>query len=535
LRRHHLSTAARFLPLAFALVGVASTPSCTWGGYDGALATNDAGLGQACDGVLTNCGAPPGAGPDAGYTCVANKCREECLSDTDCAVGTRCLWVATANCGSGSCCNGMCSNGFPQGTAPGVAGFCLDNASVSCSPNGVAGSSSVACPGNTSCAPDGYCRNMCSAQNPCASPESCENVGNGGCMGGGTCGPQYCVAAPAHDSTADSGAAIDAPADAPQGLDPGAMSPGLVAADTAGAEYVSWISQGNSVDVAAAGLGVIPMTIEANGTGVSGLAASGGFLYWGEQGLGIFSCPEQSCGTSMHSLAPAQAPLRVAASGTWVAWIDGRSLTVEGCSVASGACSGNVQTFASAQQGMSDIAVDSSTVYWLGTGTGMGMGMGTGSSSASTGVGVFSCPLGTACAMSPSFVGSAPGAQSIAVSADGVYAAGPQGAFLCARTGACSSLSGGTGAAVPQLTADASGVYAATMLGPVFCKAPCAKSSTFVEIDSSGAAAVGIAVTGPHVYWSSVAGGIFFAPKPGGGSTLSLAFRSTTFLDGGNP
>jgi hypothetical protein len=514
LRRLHLSTAARFLPLALALVGVASAPSCTWGGYDGTLATNDAGLGQACDGVLRNCGAPPGAGPDAGYTCVANKCREECLSDADCAAGTRCLWVATANCGSGSCCNGMCSSGFPQGSAPGVAGFCLDNASVSCSPNGVAGSSGFACPGNTACAPDGYCRNMCSAQNPCASPESCENVGNQGCPGGGSCGPQYCVADPAHDSVGDSGAAIDAAADGPQDLDPGAISPGLVAADTVGPEYVSWISQGNSVDLAAAGPGVMPTTVGGNGSGVSGLAAGAGFVYWAVQGLGIFSCPEQSCGTSMHSLAPAQAPLRVATSGTWVAWIDARSLTVQGCSVASGACSGNVQTFASAQQGMSDIAVDGSAVYWLATGTGMGMGNG----GASTGV--FSCPLGTACAMSPSLVGSAPGAQSIAVSTDAVYAAGPQGAFVCTRTGTCSSLSSGTSdtrAGVPQLAADATGVYAATMLGPVFCKAPCTKSSTLVDLDSSGAAALGIAVTGSHVYWSSAAGGIFFAPKPGGG------------------
>jgi hypothetical protein len=137
--------------------------------------------------------------------------------------------------------------------------------------------------------------------------------------------------------------------------------------------------------------------------------------------------------------------------------------------------------------------------------------------------------------MSPSLVGSAPGAQSIAVSTDAVYAAGPQGGFVCTRTGTCSSLASTAGAAVPQLAADATGVYAATMLGPVFCKAPCTKSSTLVDLDGPGAAALGIAVTGSHVYWSSAAGGIFFAPKPGGGSSLSLAVRSTTFLDGGNP
>jgi len=494
------------LPLALALVGLASAPSCTWGGYDGALATNDAGLGQACDGVLRNCGAPPGVGPDAGYTCVANKCREECISDTDCAGGTRCLWVTTVNCGSSSCCNGMCSSGFPQGSAPGVAGFCLDNASVSCSPNGGSGSSGFACPGNTTCAPDGKCRNMCSTQNPCASPESCANVGNQGCMGGGPCGPQYCVGDPAHDPVAgDSGAPIDASADGPQGLDPGAISPGLVAADTVGADYVAWISQGNSVDLAGAGLGVLPATIGGNGSGVSGLAAGAGYVYWGVQGLGIFSCSEQACGTSTHSLAPAQAPLRVATGGTWVAWIDARSLTVEGCSVASGACSGSVTTFASSQQGMSDIAVDSSAVYWLGTG----------SSGAATGV--FSCRLGTACAISPMIVGSAPGAQSIAVSADAVYAAGPQGAFVCARTGGCSALSSVAGAAVPQLAADGAGVYAATMLGPLFCRAPCTEGSALVGLDSSGRAARGIAVTGSHVYWSDASGGIFFAPRPGGG------------------
>ena len=128
--------------------------------------------------------------------------------------------------------------------------------------------------------------------------------------------------------------------------------------------------------------------------------------------------------------------------------------------MASGACSGSVQTFASAQQGMSDIAVDGSAVYWLATGTGMGMGNG----GASTGV--FTCPLGTACAMSPSLVGSAPGAQSIAVSTDAVYAAGPQAGFVCTLTGTCSSLASGAGDAVPQLAADATGVYAATMLGP---------------------------------------------------------------------
>jgi hypothetical protein len=489
-------------------VGLAGALSCTWGGYDGARATNDAGLGQACDGVLTNCGAPPGAGSDAGYTCVSNKCREECVSDTDCPAGTRCLWVATVNCGGSGCCNGTCSSGFLQGSASGVAGFCVDNASVSCNSSGGTGSSGFACPGNTACAPDGYCRNMCSTQNPCASPESCANVENSGCTGGGTCGPQYCVGDSAHDSAGDSGAPIDSAADGRQGLDPGAMSPGLIAADTVGADYVSWISQGMSVDLAAAGVDVMPTTIAGTGSGVSGLAAGLGYVYWGVQGAGIFGCSEQACGTSTHNLAPAQVPLRVATNGTWVAWIDARSLTVEGCSVASGACSGGVQTFASAQQGMSDIAVDSSAVYWLGTGTG-----GMGSSGAATGV--FSCKLGTACAMSPSIVGATPGAQSIAVSTDAIYAAGPQGTFVCTLSGSCSSLSNGTGAAVPQLAADGTGVYAATMSGPIFCKAPCTRSSDLVELDPMGAPALGIAVTGAHVYWSDAAGGIFFAPKPG--------------------
>jgi hypothetical protein len=293
------------------------------------------------------------------------------------------------------------------------------------------------------------------------------------------------------------------------------MSPGLVAADAVGADYVSWISQGNSVDLAVAGLDVMPTTIAGTGAGVSALAAGAGYVYWGVQGVGIFSCSEQACGTSTHSLAPAQTPLRVATNGIWVAWIDARSLTVEGCSVASGACSGSVQTFASAQQGMSDIAMDSSAVYWLGTGTAMGIGMGTGTGTSSAATGVFSCKLGTACAMSPSIVGSVPGAQSIAVSTDAVYAAGPQGAFVCAPSGSCSSLSGGAGMVVPQLAADGTGVYAATMSGPAFCKAPCTPGSTLVQLDPMGAAAVGIAVTGAHVYWSDAAGGIFFAPKPG--------------------
>jgi hypothetical protein len=494
-----LSSAARFLPLAFALVALAGAPSCTWGGYDGARATNDAALGQACDGVLTNCGAPPGAGSDAGTTCVANKCRAGCVSDPDCPAGTRCLWVNTENCGS-SCCNGTCSSALTQGSAQGVAGFCFDNASVSCNPSASTGSSGFACPANTACAPDGYCRNMCTTQNPCASPESCANVG---CNGGGTCGPQYCVGGPAHESAGES----DAGADGPQGLDPGAMSPGLVAADTVGADYVSWISQGNSVDLAAAGVEVTPAMIAGTGSGVSGLAAGVGYVYWGVQGAGIFSCSEQGCETSTQNLAPAQAPLRVATNGTWVAWIDARSLTVEGCSVASGACSGSVQTFASAQQGMSDIAVDSSTVYWLGTVVGMGD---SGETTA-----ILSCKLGTACAMSPTIVASVPGAQAIAVSTDAVYAAGPQGVFVCTPSGNCSSLPSGAGMAVPQLAADGTGVYAATMSGPVFCKAPCTGSSTLVQLDLAGAAALGIAVTGTHVYWSDAAGGIFFALKPG--------------------
>jgi hypothetical protein len=506
LHRRRLSSTARFLPLAFALAGLAGAPSCTWGGYDGAGGTSDAGLGQACDGVLTNCGAPPGAGPDAGYTCIANRCREACASDTECMAGTRCLWVSTVNCGGNG---GTCSSSFMQGSAAGVAGFCFDNASVSCNPSGGAGSSGLACPANTTCAPDGHCRNMCNTQSPCAPPESCVNVGNPGCQGAGTCGPQYCAGDSAQDSAGDGGAPIDASADGPQGLDPGAMSPGLVAADTVGADHVSWISHGNSVELVAAGADVTPTTIAGTGSGVSGLAAGGGYLYWGVQGVGIFSCSEQACGTTTHNLAPAQAPLRVATSGAWVAWIDARSLTVEGCSLASGACSGSVQTFASAQQGMSDVTVDSSAVYWLGTGTSMGMG----SSVAATAI--FSCKLGTACAMSPTVVGSVPDAQSIAVSTDAVYAAGPQAVFVCTLSGGCSSFAGGGGMAVPQLAADGTGVYAATMSGPVFCKAPCTGSSTLVELDPTGAAALGIALTGTRVYWSDAAGGIFFAPKQG--------------------
>lgn len=488
-------------------MALTGAPSCTWGGYDGARATNDAGLGQACDGVLTNCGGPTGSEQDAGTTCVANKCREGCVSDADCAVGTRCVWVATANCGNTGCCNGNCSSGFLQGSASGIAGFCVDNASVSCNPSGGSGSSGFACPANTTCAPDGYCRNMCSTQNACAAPESCASVGNSGCNsggGGGACGPQYCVADSAHESAGDGGAPIDAGADGRQGLDPGAMSPGLVAADTAGADYVSWISQGTSVDLAAAGVDVTPKTIAGPGSGVSGLAAGLGYVYWGVQGAGIFGCSEQACGTSTRNLAPAQAPLRVATNGTWVAWIDARSLTVEGCSVASGACSGSVQMFASAQQGISDIAVGSTAVYWLGTGTG-----GVAATS------VFSCMLGTACAMSPSIIGGTPGAQSIAVSTDAIYAAGPQGAFVCTLSGSCSSLSAGMGAAVPQLAADGTGVYAATTSGPVFCKAPCTRTSGLVQLDPMGAPALGISVTGADVYWSDAAGGIFFAPKPG--------------------
>ena len=495
-----LSSAARFVPLAFALAALAGALSCTWGGYDGARGTNDAGLGQACDGVRTNCGAPAGAGSDAGTTCIANKCRAGCVSDPDCPAGTRCLWVNTENCGSSSCCNGTCSSSLAQGSAQGIAGFCFDNASVSCNPSGGTGQSGFACPSNTACAPDGYCRNMCTTQNPCASPESCANVG---CQGGGTCGPQYCVGGPAHDSVGES----DAGADGPQGLDPGAMSPGLVAADTLGADYVSWISQGNSVDLAAAGVEVTPTMIAGTGSGVSGLAAGAGYVYWGVQGAGIFSCSEQACGTSTFNLAPAQAPLRVATNGNWVAWIDARSLTVEGCSAASGACSGSVQTFASAQQGMSDIAVDSTTVYWLGTVVGMGD---SGETTA-----ILSCKLGTACAMSPTIVASVPGAQSMAVSTDAVYAAGPRGVFVCTPSGNCSSLPTGAGTAVPQLAADATGVYAATMSGPVFCQAPCTGSSTLVPLDPAGAAALGIAVTGTRVYWSDAASGIFFAQKPG--------------------
>ena len=160
---------------------------------------------------------------------------------------------------------------------------------------------------------------------------------------------------------------------------------------------------------------------------------------------------------------------------------------------------------------MSDVAVDSSAVYWLAAGTGTTMGMGSGGPATA----IFSCKLGTACGTSPSVVGSVPGAEAIAVSTDAVYAAGPQGGFVCTLSGSCSSLSSGTGAAVSQLAADGTGLYAATMSGPVFCKAPCTRRSTLVVLDPMGAAALGIAVTAARVYWSDSSGGIFFAPKAG--------------------
>jgi hypothetical protein len=464
---------------ALGLAGLGVSWACSWDNY-GAGKTTHAALGKTCDGVLLDCAE--------GGTCVANGCRASCTSDDDCSAGTRCLWVETkSSCES-------CPMNTSNGQAPGdggntVVGFCVDNASVACASNcsnGSGGGSSDCgwCPANTTCATDGHCRNSCGNGVPaCASPESCVD--------------NYCYGAAGHDSTSPEG-----------GTTSGMLlytspSPSVVAADTQDSiDFVSWVSQGDALYLAGQmGSGQIQM---GPGT-ITGLAASGGYVYWGSSGSGVFGCMESNCGPTTRMVAPASNAARVSATSAWVVWIDTGALTVQGCMLDDGVCNGAVQTFASNQGNMTDVATDGTSVYWIGVAGG-----------AAGGTAVFKCPLAPSC--SPATLGDVDGAQWIAVNATAVFAAG-NSAYTCSSTGTgCTPIAGMTSVAqANQIAADSSGFYAATQAGPFFCGTSCSMGTANpTQLGSDGIPANGIALSRKHVYWSE-SQGIYIAPKPSGG------------------
>jgi hypothetical protein len=306
----------------------------------------------------------------------------------------------------------------------------------------------------------------------------------------------FCYGAPGHDSTSLEG-----------GTTAGKLlyttpSPSVVAADTqASTDFVSWVSQGDTLYLAGQmGSGQIEMGPNT----ITGLAASGGYVYWGSFGSGVFGCAESNCGPTTRMVASAGNAARVSATSAWVVWIDTSALTVQGCMLDDGVCNGAVQTFASNQGNMTDVATDGTSVYWIGTGAGPG------------GTTVFKCPLVPSC--SPATLGGVGGAQWIAVNATAVFAAG-NSAYTCPSTGTgCTSIAATmSGAQTNQIVADSSGFYAATQAGPFFCGTSCSMGTAMpTQIGSDGMPANGIALSRKHVYWSE-SQGIYIAPKPNGG------------------
>jgi hypothetical protein len=472
---------------------IAAAASCSWGGYTG-TGTSDAGLGQACDGVLQNCAGD--------LTCVVNECRSACTSDEQCAAGARCLWVSSTSCiGSNGQMGCYDFQGGDSGSAS-VQGYCIDNTSLQCTPNssGGGGNDNSLCPANTSCASDGRCRNACvvgSSPTPCVAPETCMPVP--GCMEG-PCN-SFCMGGPGHESSTDGGVGAsgdakasdsntsDVPTTTALTFVSGLKSPTVIRATSA--EVVWTDSSRSQLQYCPATGSCSPQSVPGANSVSSFALSADDYVFWdsppgdgGPQAIEYCSLTG-TCGSTPTSVPPGEMAVYDSAGLVFAAGPNAIDLcpTQPPCSPQAVAqTSGNVTAIA-LWSNYSGVSL--APLYWTYGGS------------------VFECSLDSTCA-SPSLLAGSGSAVELAATMGGVYVVtqSPGPLVLLCSTCIPTTL---VGSGVTHVAADDNGVYWTTATGQVqTCEgSACTQLKT---LDENNGELGGIAINSTEAYWTVTSG-----------------------------